>query len=219
MKNVFLKLIVAIVIFTSFTGSALAVSKPEIFEVFVDYDNEIIIVVGDNFDDPKVYLGDEGELLIDHSTKTEIEAQLPAVPFGDYKLTVAQGQNDKNTTFDLTLIDAAQGPQGPVGPPGPQGVPGPQGPAATLLDILTVSNSVNANGGASCVASCPAQRQLISGGCEVNGPIPSLNAVFLGRSIPHPSQPESWLCYGRTGQNLGNTPLTVSCYAMCVLNP
>jgi hypothetical protein len=74
---------------------------PTISEVFVDLFDEEIIVVGSDFNDPSVSLGEEGLLNVIEDTTSEIHVELPAIPDGDYTLTVSQGKYQ--VSYDLTI--------------------------------------------------------------------------------------------------------------------
>ena len=121
-------------------------AKPEITEVFVDTENNQLIISGSGFDSPDVSVNlggypDALTLDTDLSTAEELVVDLPDnVGAGDYKLTVSQGKKGKDQDdYDLTIgAIALAGPAGPAGPPGapgpagPEGAPGPagaQGPA------------------------------------------------------------------------------------------
>jgi hypothetical protein len=88
-----------------------------ITEVFVDFDNNELVITGEDFGfgpgPTVVTLGEVGDLTISSEMDTEIVAALPAggVADGDYLLTVSrsngQSQNDE---YDLTIgADGAAG--------------------------------------------------------------------------------------------------------------
>jgi hypothetical protein len=87
--------------------------QPQISEVSVAGDQ--VFIMGSNFDNPEVSLGEFGLLLLDGLPSAElIVADLPdlIVP-GDYKLTVRQGKGGKDQDdYDLTI--GAVGPGTPV---------------------------------------------------------------------------------------------------------
>jgi hypothetical protein len=90
-----------------------------ITEVSIDFDSGTIVIRGDNFDNggtPTVLLGNDTEslTLMSDYTADEITAELPAIPDGDYRLTVYTGNGTINyDSYDLTI--GAVGPQGPKG--------------------------------------------------------------------------------------------------------
>jgi hypothetical protein len=104
-----------------------------IVEVMLDFDNEVITIIGEDFDfgDPLVVtLG--GVDISNHCN-----AWFDPLPHlincnfmptsGDYLLTVSTGNGQsQGDEYDLTI--GAVGPQGPQGEPGQPGGPGPQGP-------------------------------------------------------------------------------------------
>jgi hypothetical protein len=128
--------------------------KVEIQSVQVDFDNNLILIKGQDFKKgahPVVTLG-IFDLTVKSYTRNEIIAELPAdIEYGDYKLHVYTGHGENmQDEFCVTIDDLAfeelkalegpqgpAGPQGPIGPigpkgekgdPGPQGEPGPVGP-------------------------------------------------------------------------------------------
>jgi hypothetical protein len=116
-------------------GAALAalpaLAKPSqltITEVFVDFDNEQIIIAGEYLDGvgiPTVLLGDDPTplVLVSYSGSQVVVELPPSLPDGDYRLTVSTGR--ATDTYDLTI--GAVGPQGPQGEPGEPGAEGPEG--------------------------------------------------------------------------------------------
>jgi hypothetical protein len=101
--------------------------RPEIESVHVDFDQNLITIIGHNFDTrsfPLVTLGDI-DLKIKSYNQREIVARLPEnIEDGDYKLVVSIGRGNKcQDEYCLTV-----GAMGAEGPPGPQGPQGPQGP-------------------------------------------------------------------------------------------
>ncbi len=107
-------------------------TPPELLiaEVWVDFNNNEIKIIGVNLDNghmPFVTLGDDSTPLVLNSyAATEIVVVLPAVPDGDYLLAVSTGPAVKNyDEYDLTIgAVGPQGLQGEQGPPGPPGVLG-----------------------------------------------------------------------------------------------
>jgi len=121
------------------SASAFAKDKdPQISEVFVT-DTQIVIL-GSNFDEPEVSLGDAGSLVLAHPAEINVlVAILPADPMtaGDYKLTVSQGKDGKYlVSYDLTI-----GAVGPQGPQGEKGDTGPQGPTGIGFTNLSLKSS------------------------------------------------------------------------------
>ena len=117
-----MKKLIIVLLAVCLSASAFAVDKdPQISEVFVT-DTQIVIL-GSNFEEPEVSLGDAGSLVLAHPAEINVlVAILPADPMtaGDYKLTVSQGKDGKYlVSYDLTI--------GAVGPQGPQGVQGEKG--------------------------------------------------------------------------------------------
>ena len=126
--------------------------EPDIKKVKLDYDNDIIYIYGNNFNEgtkaPVVTLGDQILLPVEGFTFTnhEIRVRFPQIEAGDYKLAVVTGETrhckDKQSVKIAhdnepscpqpppctTCKDGEPGPQGPQGPQGEAGPQGPQGP-------------------------------------------------------------------------------------------
>ncbi len=126
---------------------------PVIIEVFADLDANELHIIGENFDEPKVRLGNYSGALNVISDQAEdlLIVELPddLLP-GSYLLEVENKKANKSNTFDLTIAVSGNGggsgepgltglqgevartrPQGEAGPAGPQGeagAVGPQGP-------------------------------------------------------------------------------------------
>jgi hypothetical protein len=112
----------------------------EIQSVHVDFDNNLILIEGLDFNRgirPVVTLGGI-YLTVKSYTRNEIIADLPAdIEYGDYRLAVYSGHGENmQDEFFVTIDDLAfeglkalQGPPGPEGPQGPQGPQGPTGPS------------------------------------------------------------------------------------------
>ncbi len=101
-------------------------------EVFVDFQNETITILGANFTPTgnlKVILGEFGNLTIVSANSNTIVVDFPSqgLSEGDYLLTVSVGTSQSKTE-DYNLTIGAVGPQGEPGPEGPQGPQGPEGP-------------------------------------------------------------------------------------------
>ena len=92
--------------------------------VYVDLNNNLILITGENFDNgafPDVTLGGIG-LEVESYSRHELIAELPVdIPDGDYKLVISTGNAVKQyDAYGLTI--GTVGPQGPSGPPGPPGI-------------------------------------------------------------------------------------------------
>jgi hypothetical protein len=118
-----------------------------ITEVYVDLEDDTIVISGLNFDNggvPTVLLGNYPAplTLVGTPTANQIVAIVPDVPYGDYLLKVSTGNGViRYDSYNLTIgtggLQGPPGPQGPVGATGsagpqgeqgPQGLQGPQGP-------------------------------------------------------------------------------------------
>lgn len=97
----------------------------QISEIWVDSDNNQLVISGSGFDSPDVSLGAYSGFLVPVSTaEDEVVVELPnALDAGDYKLIVSQGKNG-NDQVDYDLTIGAVGPQGEQGPPGADGTGG-----------------------------------------------------------------------------------------------
>lgn len=116
-------------------GTAVAANAVEIQQVSVDFEAGTMTIAGTDLvraDLIAVSLaGVPGPLSVITSSDTEVVVTLPAIPAGDYQLTVATGRNFRlSDSYDLTI--GAVGPVGPVGPEGAQGATGPQGPQGEI---------------------------------------------------------------------------------------
>ena len=105
-----------------------------------------------------------------------------------------------------------EGPQGPQGERGLQGPAGPQGPAG-LSGVETViatnfSNQVRLE--ATATATCPAGKQVIGGGADLNSPFPERKTGIV---ISRPSGSNGWIASGRSYEP--NTGVNLSVYAIC----
>jgi len=107
---------------------------PEIFEAYVNFDNDTITLYGANFDasgEPVVTLGELGPVPVDSYSGEEIVLGFPSgLPSdGDYLVVVTTGNGtDRSIGYGLTIGGVGpEGPQGVQGDPGPQGDTGPQG--------------------------------------------------------------------------------------------
>jgi hypothetical protein len=127
--------------------------EPDIKEVKLDYDNDLIYIYGKNFKegthDPVVTLGDIHLSLKNGYTGNEIVAIFPAMEAGDYKLVVSTGETrhckDKQSVkiahdnkpscpqppqtcpAECKGAKGDKGDTGDTGPVGPQGPPGKDG--------------------------------------------------------------------------------------------
>jgi hypothetical protein len=98
----------------------------------VDFDNNKIYIEGHKFGDhPWVYMNDM-YLKVHSADNNYIEAELPSIDAGTYRLVVARYKRRHRLwlkgTIDLAI--GIQGPKGDPGDPGPQGengAPGPKG--------------------------------------------------------------------------------------------
>tara|TARA_Y100000294_G_scaffold177285_1_gene202156 strand:- start:1107 stop:2402 length:1296 start_codon:yes stop_codon:yes gene_type:complete len=109
-----------------------------ITNVFVDFENNDLIINGQNFEGknaPVVSLGGY-ELDVTAYDDTTINADLPPdVEDGDYLLTVSTGNGNKdNNSYTLTI--GAVGPEGPAGEDGADGEGGTGGDSPWLLNNL-----------------------------------------------------------------------------------
>jgi hypothetical protein len=107
--------------------------KPEIESVYVDFDNEVILIHGNHFKQghsPTVILGST-ELTVKSYTQNEIVAELPELSAdfsdGDYRLIVSIGHGDNCKDEYCLTVGGAVGPEGPTGPQGPKGDKGDKG--------------------------------------------------------------------------------------------
>ncbi len=103
-------------------------AQPEvtILEVFVDYDNKTMAIMGENFDigpdRTTVSLGVYGNLNITTNISTLLVVDFPAIGLqeGVYPLAVSSGPGPrKNDEESITI--GAQGPQGEMGDEGAEG--------------------------------------------------------------------------------------------------
>lgn len=106
---------------------------PIVTEVYVDLDANEMHIIGEEFDEPKVRLGNyPSNLNLISENDDLLVVELPAgLVEGSYVLKVENKKN-KSTLFDLTITSTGgggSGEQGPVGPQGEAGPSGPQGPA------------------------------------------------------------------------------------------
>ena len=125
--------IVALVIAVGTPAFAQRVPIPKlIIEIVdVDFQNNLILIYGENFTNggfPLVTLAAFTDpLTVQSYTSTKIQATLPSTPSdGSYLLKVGTGTaSAQSGQFNVTI--AAGGPQGPAGPQGIQGIQGPKG--------------------------------------------------------------------------------------------
>lgn len=106
---------------------------PIVTEVYVDLDANEMHIIGEEFDEPKVRLGNyPSNLNLISGNDDLLVVELPAgLVEGSYVLEVENKKN-KSTNFDLTIASTGGGGSGEQGPAGPQGEAGPagvQGPA------------------------------------------------------------------------------------------
>jgi hypothetical protein len=115
----------------------------------------------------------------------------------------------------------AAGPEGPQGPEGPEGQRGPQGPQgpqgqqgpAGLSGVETVSVNDFSNvvrREATATATCPAGKQVIGGGADLNSAIQERQTGII-RS--RPAGNNAWIATGRTYEP--NTGVMLTVYAVC----
>ena len=145
----FTKLSISILCLALSTTALAKKLTPQISEVWIDTDNNQLVISGSGFDNPDVSLGAyAGFLPPVSSSADEVVVELPdPVDAGDYKLTVRQGKGGKDQDYyDLTIgavgprgekgdtgeqgskgDTGEQGPKGDAGEQGPQGVEGPKG--------------------------------------------------------------------------------------------
>lgn len=129
----------------AFAAKPVPISQLIIEIVDVDFQNNKIIITGENFNNggsPVVTLaGFTNPLTVQSYISTEIQATLPSTPpAGSYLLKVVTGTaSTQSGVFNVTI--GAVGPQGlkgdtgatgPAGPAGPQGAQGPQGPIGPI---------------------------------------------------------------------------------------
>ena len=150
----FTKLCISVLLLLASTTVLAKGAQPQIAEVFVDTDNNQLVISGSGFDSPdvSVSLGGYPDFLIlntDLSTEEELVVDLPGiVGAGDYKLTVSQGRKGKNQDdYDLTIgavgppgEQGFTGPSGQVGPRGPEGLSGTDAIATRTFSVITSSN-------------------------------------------------------------------------------
>jgi len=108
-----------------------------------------------------------------------------------------------------------QGPAGEVGTQGPQGPAGPQGPEgpAGLSGVETVvsnnfSNQVRLE--ATATATCPAGKQVIGGGADLNSQFPERKTGIVAS---RPVGNSGWTATGRTYE--AATGVNLSVWAIC----
>ncbi|MFC1776845.1 IPT/TIG domain-containing protein [Pseudomonadota bacterium] len=173
--------------------------KPVISEVFVDTTSAspdtLITIIGSNFDNPDVSLGTQGFLTVTDWDETMIEVETPVELDGDYKLTVSQGINGKNTDeFDLTISSGGGvGPQGPVGPPGPAGASSTGGGGGlTGYQVISGIKAISVQGITMfSTGSCPVGQIAISAGARQ--PIGGLTTMRLQKLLyMYPSSSQRW---------------------------
>jgi hypothetical protein len=116
-------------------------ASPLIREAHADTELGVLTIEGESFGSaiPKVTL-DHLELIVFSSSSTQVQAVLPPIEPGTYRLTVSTRKGkDHQDTIDVTIGTIGprglQGPQGAAGPSGeagsagPAGAAGPAGPA------------------------------------------------------------------------------------------
>lgn len=141
MKGRILKLgmILFLTLIFTIANSSQALSKqnipdvaPSIREVFVDFDQENIVIIGEGLGGDGnilVNLGSFGSLPIISRDAGMIVTGFPFIglPPGDYLLSILTDKAIE--TYNLTIGPVGpEGPEGPDGPEGPQGIQGPPGP-------------------------------------------------------------------------------------------
>jgi hypothetical protein len=143
----------------------------------------------------------------------------PSGPKGDTGAAGAQGvkgdtgakgdKGDTGATGSAGAVGAA-GPIGPVGPAGPKGDTGPAGPAGPKGDkgatgdigsLETVTGGT-ATGEKQFTVSCPAGKQAISGGFDIQG---SVTASFRSNAAGNPTGTNSWTIKQSSGAALSGT--------------
>jgi hypothetical protein len=135
----FTKLMTLVVCLLVSTSIYAKTAPAKISEVFVDTDNNQLVISGSGFDTPDVSLGEYPDFLnLDSSTGDyELVVDLPLnIPDGDYKLTISQitrtyvdpkGYAITTSKDDWDLTIGAVGPEGPQGDKGDTGLQGDQG--------------------------------------------------------------------------------------------
>lgn len=114
---------------------AYKVIRLKIESAVVDYANATILIYGQKFGDKPVVILDDTPLMVSKYTANFIEAKLPALEPGTYRLAVHRLGHRfyrilEKDSLDLTLGAAGpKGDPGEPGPPGEKGPPGDQGPA------------------------------------------------------------------------------------------
>src|SRR5438093_13001472 len=84
-------------------------------EVLLDYDQQQLDIIGQNFGASATASLGGNTLTIVSASSTNIIATMPSVPAGTYELELAT--TNGSNSFEVTL--GAAGPAGPTGPPGP----------------------------------------------------------------------------------------------------
>ena len=110
---------------------AYKVIRLKIESAVVDYANAAILIYGQKFGDKPVVILDDTPLTVSKSTANFIEAKLPALEPGTYRLALHRLGHRfyrilEKDALDLTI--GAAGPKGDPGPPGEKGLPGEPGP-------------------------------------------------------------------------------------------
>ena len=127
MRKITLSVVVCLATIFFFAGPVWSYrGQVKITGVTVDPDNQIITIKGDNFGHyPWVFI--DGEYLnVLTSSDSAIEAQLPALDAGTYRLGVAHYKSRYHRWL-RDSIDITIGARGPAGPAGPKGDVGPAG--------------------------------------------------------------------------------------------
>jgi hypothetical protein len=126
--------VIAVSLVTACASTAYAqFGVPVITRADADTTAQMLLVQGSNFVSnplPRVLLGtDQGgfqELTVTSATDRGVNALLPAVTPGSYRIVIQFGRlGVLIATFDVAIgAVGPQGPEGPPGPPGQQGTPG-----------------------------------------------------------------------------------------------
>jgi len=120
--------------------------EPDIDKVTLDYDSDVIIIHGGNFEagshPPWVFLGKD-RLPPISNTDEIIKVVFPPIDAGDYKLTVVTGETRHCRDKQSVKIahdnkPSCPQPTCPEGCKGDKGDPGPQGPAGGIANFEIV---------------------------------------------------------------------------------
>jgi hypothetical protein len=170
--------------------------------VYVDLDNNLMFVTGENFDNgafPEVSLGGIN-LKVNSYTRHEIIAGLPSgIPDGDYKLVVYTGHAVKQ--YDAYIVT--------IGAVGLQGPPGPAG----ITEWKIVDSDGVANWGTSRIegtASC----DIVNGYTVTGGGFEASTSVTIIVSKPLKDANGNGIGWYVSGRIIGELP-TLKIHAVC----